>query len=135
MIAIDYIVWWEEMEILEIFAYRTVMHFTDQTWMSKTVYYIRCVMVCKIGLINWNAKIAFLRASMVVTYYIKLFRMGPDRCNGVLMTLLLLVAETEYINHCNRDFRLLCLKWNETRWKLSERSIYFGWLRNLNKKG
>ena len=28
-------------------------------------------MVCKIGFTNWNAKIALLRASMVVTYYIK----------------------------------------------------------------
>ena len=30
---------------------------------------------------------------MVVTYYIKLFRTGADRRNGVLMSLLLLVAE------------------------------------------
>ena len=50
--------------------------------------------VCKIGFTNWNAKIAFLRASMVVTYYIKLFRMGADRRNGILMSVLLLVAET-----------------------------------------
>ena len=51
-------------------------------------------MVCKIGFTNWNAKIALLRASMVVTYYIKLFRTGADRHNGILMSLLLLVAET-----------------------------------------
>ena len=31
---------------------------------------------------------------MVVTYYIKLFRMGADRHNGILMSLLLLVTET-----------------------------------------
>ena len=31
---------------------------------------------------------------MIVTYYIKLFRMGADRHNGMLMSLLLLVAET-----------------------------------------
>ena len=31
---------------------------------------------------------------MVVTYYIKLFRTGADRHNGVLISLLLLVAET-----------------------------------------
>ena len=31
---------------------------------------------------------------MVVTYYIKLFRTGADRHNGILMSLLLLVAET-----------------------------------------
>ena len=50
--------------MLEIFAYRTVtvMRFTDQNWISKTVYCIRCGMVCKIGFTNWNAKIA-----MVVT--------------------------------------------------------------------
>ena len=29
---------------------------------------------------------------MVVTYYIKLFRMGNNRHNGILMSLLLLVA-------------------------------------------
>ena len=31
---------------------------------------------------------------MVVTYYVKLFHMGSDRHNGILMSLLLLVAET-----------------------------------------
>ena len=51
-------------------------------------------MVCEIGFTNWNAKIALLCASMVVIYYIKLFRTGADRHNGVLMSLLLLVTET-----------------------------------------
>ena len=40
-----------------------------------------------------NRKIALSRASMVITYYIKLFRTGADRHNGILMSLLLLVAE------------------------------------------
>ena len=40
---------------------------------------------------NW--KIVLARASMVVTYYIKLFRTGPTH-NGIFMSLLLLVAET-----------------------------------------
>ena len=52
-------------------------------------------MVCKVGFTNWNAKITLLRVYMVVTYYIKLFRTGTDRQNGILMSLLLLVAETE----------------------------------------
>ena len=51
-------------------------------------------MVCKIGFTNWNAKITLLRASIVVTYYIKLFLMGADRHNGILMSVLILVAET-----------------------------------------
>ena len=51
-------------------------------------------MVCKIGFTNWNAKIAFLRTSMVVTYYIKLFRTEADRHNCILMSPLFLVAET-----------------------------------------
>ena len=73
--------WWEGMEMLEKFAYRTVVvvDFTDQNWIAKTFYCIRCVMVCKIGLTNWTAKIELLRASMVVTDYIKLFRAGADR--------------------------------------------------------
>ena len=41
-----------------------------------------------------NRKIALARAFMVVTYYIKLFRMGNDRDNSILIFLLLLVAET-----------------------------------------
>ena len=41
-----------------------------------------------------NGKIALVRASMVIAYYIKLFRTGADRHNGILMSLLLLVAET-----------------------------------------
>ena len=67
-------------EMLETFVYCTVkvVHFTDQ--ISKTVYCIRCV-------------IALLHASMVVSY-IKLFRTGTDRDNGILISLLLLVAET-----------------------------------------
>ena len=88
--------WWEGMETLEIFAYDTValVHFTDQNGIPKTIYCTRWVMVCKIGFTNWNANIAVLHASMVVTYYIKLFRTGSDRHNGILMSLLLLVAET-----------------------------------------
>ena len=82
--------------MLRIFANRTVtvVHFTDQNRVSKTVYCIWCVMVCKIDVTKWNAKIALLHASMVITYYIKLFRTGADRCNGILMSLLLAVAET-----------------------------------------
>ena len=49
-------------------------------------------MVCKIGFTK--TKIALLRASMVVTYYIKVFLTGADRQNSILMALLLLVAET-----------------------------------------
>ena len=73
----------------------TVVHFTDQNWISKTVYCIKCVMVCKIGFTNWNAKIALLGASMVVTYYIKLFRTEADRRSAILISLLILVAETK----------------------------------------
>ena len=90
------------MEMLEIFEYGTVavVHFTEQNWIPKNVYCIRCVMVCKISFTNWNAKIALLRASMVVIYYIKLFRTGVDRHNGILMSLLLLVAEAIMITRC-----------------------------------
>ena len=87
---------WEGMEMLETLAYHTVaaVHFTDQNLILKTVYCIKCVMVCKVGFTNWNAKITLLRVSMVVTYYIKLFRTGADIHNGILLSLLLLVAET-----------------------------------------
>ena len=94
--------WWDGMKMIEIFVCCTVavLHFTDQNWIPKTVYYISCVMVCKIGFSNWNKKIAFLRTSMVVTYYIKLFRTGADRHNGILMSLLLLVTETVIYIFC-----------------------------------
>ena len=39
-------------------------------------------------------KIARLRASVVATYYIKLFRAGTGRHNVVFMSIVLLVAET-----------------------------------------
>ena len=55
-------------------------------------------MVFKIGFTNWNTNVALLRAFMIVTYYIKLFQMGADRHNGILMSLLLLVAEADI--HC-----------------------------------
>ena len=100
-IVIACITWWEGIEMLEVFAYYTAVQFTDQNWYLKTciVFYdrIRCVMVCKIGFTNWNVKIALLRPSMVVTYYIKLFRTWADRRSSFLMSLLLLVAETKTI--------------------------------------
>ena len=65
------------------------MYFTDQNWVHKTVYCITCVIVCKIGFTNWNAKIVLLRESMR-----KPFQTVADRHNGILMSLLLLVAET-----------------------------------------
>ena len=48
----------------------------------------------KIG--KWK-EFTFLRASMVVTNYIKLLRTGADKRNGILMPLLRLVAETKKI--------------------------------------
>ena len=65
-------------------------------------------MVCKIGFTNWNAKIALWRASMVVTYYIKLFQTGADRHNGILMSLLLLVAEA--INKKTENLEKTCAR-------------------------
>ena len=102
-------------------SYRTVIveHFTDQNWICKTVYCIRGVMVCKIGFTNWNAKTALLLASMVVTYYIKLFRTGTDRHNGILMSLLLLVAETtnvaKFVHYIlSKDTAPLCqIAWDQ----------------------
>ena len=41
-----------------------------------------------------DGKIALVYASMVVTYYIKRFCTGANRHNGILMSLLFLVAET-----------------------------------------
>ena len=86
------------MEMLEIFVYATVtvvkQSFTDQNWISKTVYCIKCVMVRKNGFTNWNAKVVLLHAAMAVTYYIRLFWPGADRPNGILISLLFLFAET-----------------------------------------
>ena len=60
----------------------TILILFDQTW-PKREFLVE------------NGKIVLVRASMVVTYYIiKSFRTGTDRHNGVLMLLLLLVAET-----------------------------------------
>ena len=51
-------------------------------------------MVCKIDFTRWNGKIALLCAPMAVTYYIKPFRTGAYRHNGILMSLVVLVTET-----------------------------------------
>ena len=42
---------------------------------------------------------------MVVTYYIKLFRMEDDRRNGILMSPLLLVAETKIKKNFQKIFK------------------------------
>ena len=62
-------------------------------------------MVCKIGFTNWNVKITLSRASMVVTYYIKLFRTEDDRRNGILMSPLFLVAETKIKKNFQKIFK------------------------------
>ena len=115
-IAMAGVAWKRKKEmLLKIFAYLTVtfLHFTGQSWISKTMYCNSFVMVCKIFsvsillkrpkktgkcklfcLFQANAKIALLRASMAFNYYIKLFCTWADRHNGILMSLLLLVAET-----------------------------------------
>ena len=55
--------------------------------------------VCpKMEFLAETGKIALVRASMVVTYYIILFRTGPTDTNGILMSLVLLVAETIMFN-------------------------------------
>ena len=45
---------------------------------------------------------------MALTYYIKLFHMGADRHNGILMSLLLLVKETkierQFFTSCYPNF-------------------------------
>ena len=81
--------------MLEIFAYRTVtaVHFRDQNWIFKTVSCIRYVVVCKIGFVVWNVKVALLRVPMAFTCYIKLFRTGGNRCNRISMSLPFLAAE------------------------------------------
>ena len=71
----------------------SVVHFTGHNWIPKTVYCIKHVTICRIR------KIALLRGSMVVTYYINLFWTGTDRYNGILMSLLRLVAETIICRH------------------------------------
>ena len=92
----NHLAWWEGTKLYSTsHCTVAVVHFTDQNWVPKTVCCIKRVMVCKIGFTNWNAKILLTRASMVVTYYIKLFWTGTNRHNGILMSLLLLVAETK----------------------------------------
>ena len=62
------------MEMLYKFLRKVaVVHFGDQSRISKTVYGVRCVMVCKTGFTNYNTKIVLLRASMVVNHYIEIF--------------------------------------------------------------
>ena len=84
IVAIAGITWWEHLmrrnrndRIFRVSYSVAVVRFTDQNWIPKIVYCIRCVMVCKIGFSNWNAKIT-----------------AADRHSGILMSLLVLVAET-----------------------------------------
>ena len=44
-----------------------------------------------------NGKLELVLASMVITYYDKLFRTRADRYNGILMFLHLLVEETKTV--------------------------------------
>ena len=70
-------------------------------------------MVCKIGFTKCNAKIALLRGSMVLTSCIKLFQTGADRHDGILLSLLLLVAETntnDFITVIHLEGNVFCVR-------------------------
>ena len=54
-----------------------------------------------------NGKITLVRALMVLTYYIKLFLTGADRHNGILMSLLVLVAEAISLSYNVEPFEVL----------------------------
>ena len=56
-----------------------------------------CLVIFWTKFLVGNQKIALARAYMVVPYYIKLFRTGRDRHNVILMSLLLVVAETKRV--------------------------------------
>ena len=78
-----------------------------KTWTSSfnSSYSIELVLVPNFSL-NWqfwysgpNFPKRVLRVSMVVTYYIKRFHAGADRQNGILISFLLLLAETIIFNN------------------------------------
>ena len=108
-IVIACIAWWERMEMLEVYSYAIIksciLKSRNESLKPCMAFHdrIMCVMVCKIDFTNWNAEIALLRASIVVTYYVKLFRTGADIHNGILMSLLLvaetMINQTRLLNH------------------------------------
>ena len=61
-----------------------------------------------------NGKIALVRASMVVTYYIILFHTRPDIHNGILMYLLFLAAEAIKRNTARLRNLLQYIHWQNT---------------------
>ena len=60
-----------------------------------------------------KGKIVLVRGSMVVTYYITIFRTGANRHNGILMSLLLLVAGTINSNNKNNKKSIKSYNVNE----------------------
>ena len=68
-------------------------------------------MAYKISFTKWNAKIALLRASVVFTYYIKLFLTGADKHNCILMSLLIL--DHVYMRHEVNSNRLAISLWDK----------------------
>ena len=54
-----------------------------------------------------NGKITLVRALMVLTYYIKLFLTGADRHNGILVSLLVLVAAAISLSYNVELFEVL----------------------------
>ena len=95
----------EGMKMLGIFAYYTVVHFTDQTWISKTMCRIPYSMI--VWGVWWSVKLV-LQIGLQQSHFavrpwslltiLNFFRTGADRHNGILMSLLLLVAETKMKN-------------------------------------
>ena len=62
-----------------------------------------------------NRKIAFSHAFMVITYYIKLFFTGADRHSCILMSFLLLAAETKWAKEKNKMIPFWVIKPEEKR--------------------
>ena len=81
--SVNFVLFWWFVTVCKIFFCSKFLHIPQKFCRSKKRWR---------KLAN-NSNMALLCASMVVTYYIKLFRTGTDRHNGILMSLLL-VAET-----------------------------------------
>ena len=84
--------------------------------LSSTHSFIVCffllIFVYSTTMLQWFIEIlAPMRASMLFTYYIELFRTGADRHNGILMSLFFLVAETIKVVNWKRAKTVVLKTW------------------------
>ena len=114
----------EKNGIARIFACRTVavMHFTGRIESLKP-FIVSGVLWSVQSISPTETQKSLFCVRLVVTSYISLFQTGTDRNNGILMSLLILVAETKISEKINVKADLVITSLNDILFSKNKKKV------------